>query len=148
MRISSRGLGFIAGTLLAASVAAQQTPDSLPGVQLVGAHDVVRMAQARDAVIVDTRTKNEYAEAHIKGARNIPYQEKSAKRADFDPAHDRFDLTKLPQDKAAAVVFYCNAGECWKSYKASKAAVNAGYHNVHWFRGGLPDWKANALPVE
>lgn len=107
----------------------------------------MKMSQA-GALLVDTRTRHEYAELHIKGARNIPYQERSAKSADFDATQDRFDLTKLPAEKNAAIVFYCNAGECWKSFKASTVAVKAGYVNIHWFRGGLPAWKAAALPVE
>lgn len=143
----SRAVGVVVGTMITAAALAQQTPDSLPGVQVVAAHEVVKMLSA-GAVVVDTRTKNEFAEAHIKGASNIPYVEKSAKRADFDASQDRFDLGKLPADKRAALVFYCNAGECWKSFKASKVASGAGYRNVHWFRGGLPEWKANALPVE
>lgn len=147
MRNFSRGLVFVVGTLLAATAAAQQTPDALAGAKVVQARDVRKMLDA-GAVVVDTRTKNEFAEAHIKGARNIPYKEKSAKRADFDATLDDFELAKLPADKGAALVFYCNAGECWKSYKACKLAVNAGYRSVHWFRGGLPEWKANALPIE
>lgn len=147
MRIFFRGLVFMVGTMLAATAAAQQTPDALAGAKVVQAHEVRKMLDT-GAIVVDTRTKNEFAEAHIKGARNIPYQEKSAKRADFDPALDQFDLARLPADKRAALVFYCNAGECWKSYKASRLAVKAGYHNVHWFRGGLPEWKANAMPVQ
>ncbi len=133
--------------VIATAAMAQHTPESLAGAKVVTAHQVQTMA-GTGALIVDTRTKAEFAEAHIKGASNIPYVEKSAKRADFDAAQDRFDLSKLPGDKNAAVIFYCNAGECWKSYKASKLAVSAGFRNVHWFRGGIPEWKANALPVE
>ena len=66
----------------------------------------------------------------------------------FDKALDNFDLSKLPADKNAALIFYCNAGDCWKSYKASRIAVEAGYKRIHWFRGGLPEWRARKLPVE
>ena len=90
----------------------------------------------------------EYAEKAIKGAKSVPYKEKSAKAADFDAAQDAFDLAKLPADKAAPVVFYCNAGECWKSYKASVAAIKAGYKQVNWFRGGMPEWTSKGLPTQ
>ena len=98
--------------------------------------------------LIDTRVAAEYAEAHIKGAKNVPYKEKSAKTVDFDASQDSFDLSKLPADKNAPVVFYCNGPECWKSYKASKAAVSAGYKKVQWYREGFPDWKAKGLPTE
>jgi 3-mercaptopyruvate sulfurtransferase SseA len=45
-------------------------------------------------------------------------------------------------------VFYCNAGECWKSYKASVMAIKGGHKKVNWFRGGIPEWKAKGLPTE
>jgi rhodanese-related sulfurtransferase len=133
--------------LAAGAAQAAETPGTLAGAVVVGADKVKSMAEA-GVPVFDTRVANEYAEAHIKGAKNVPYKEKSAKSTDFDPSQDSFDLKKLPQDKGAPLVFYCNAGECWKSYKASAAAVKAGYTKVHWFRGGMPEWKAKGYPVE
>lgn len=78
----------------------------------------------------------------------MPYKEKSAKAADFDASQDSFDVSKLPSDKNAPLVIYCNSGECWKSYKASVAALKAGYKKVYWFRGGFPEWKAKGYAVE
>ena len=127
--------------------AAAETPASLAGVTLVSAERAKSLAES-GAVMIDTRAANEYAEQHIKGAKSVPYREKSVKAADFDAAQDSFDLAKLPSDKAAAVVFYCNAGECWKSYKASVVAQRAGYKTIHWMRGGIPEWKSKGLPVE
>lgn len=139
---------FIALLLCAAGGAqAQFTPETLPGVKVVKADDVVAALKA-GAVVIDTRVANEYAEEHIKGARSVPYKEKSAKSVNFDAAQDSFDLSKLPADKNALIVFYCNAGECWKSYKSSVAALRAGYKNIAWFRGGMPEWKSQKLPVE
>jgi rhodanese-related sulfurtransferase len=116
-------------------------------VTVVSAEEAKALAE-RGAVIVDTRVAHEYVDQHIRGAVNVPYKEKSAKRPDFDPRPDRFDLSRLPADKSAPVIFYCNAGECWKSYKASKAAVRAGRTRVYWLRGGIPEWKAKGYPVE
>ena len=98
--------------------------------------------------VIDARVAMEYAESHIKGAISVPYKEKSAKSADFDPSKDRFDLKKLPSDKNTPILFYCNGAECWKGYKASTAAVKAGYKTVYWLRLGLPAWKAKGYPVE
>lgn len=126
---------------------AAETPTSLVGATVVTA-DQVKQLQGAGAAIIDSRVANEYAESHIKGARNVPYKEKSAKSVDFDASTDQFDLNKLPADKAAPVVFYCNAAECWKSYKASVSAIKAGYKKVNWFRGGLPEWKAKGYAVE
>lgn len=126
---------------------ASETPAALQGAKVVTA-DVVKKLLEQGVTVVDTRVANEFAEGHIKGAKSVPYKEKSTKAADFDASQDSFDLTKLPADKSAPVVMYCNAGECWKSYKASVVAMKAGYKNVHWMRGGIPEWKAKNYPVE
>jgi rhodanese-related sulfurtransferase len=78
----------------------------------------------------------------------VPYKEKSAKAVDFDRKQDQFELAKLPADKNAPLVFFCNAGECWKSYKASVVARDAGYKQVYWLRGGIPEWTAKGLPTQ
>lgn len=131
----------------ASKVHAAETPNSLAGATLISA-DQAKDLQSKGATVVDTRVANEYAEAHIKGAISVPYKEKSAKAADFDASQDSFDLGKLPGDKNAAIVMYCNAGECWKSYKASAVAIKAGYKKIHWFRGGFPEWKGKGYPTE
>jgi rhodanese-related sulfurtransferase len=130
-----------------AHAATPSTPPDLPGVTVVTAAQA-RDLMAKGVLIVDTRVANEYVEQRIKGAVSVPYKEKSAKAPDFDPRLDKFDLTKLPRDKRTPVIFYCNAGECWKSYKASMTALKAGYTKVYWLRGGIPEWKHNGLPVE
>jgi len=126
---------------------AEDTPPTLAGTSLVTAEQVKDL-MAKGVPVVDTRVANEYAEAHIKGAINVPYKEKSAKSASFNASEDSFDLSKLPTDKNADIVFYCNAGSCWKSYKASAVAAKAGYTKIHWFRGGYPEWKGKGLPTE
>ncbi len=126
---------------------AVETPDSLAGVTRVDAAKAKALVDG-GAMMVDARVANEYAESHIKGAVSVPYKEKSAKAADFDANQDSFDLSKLPSDKNTSVIFACNGAECWKSYKAAAAASKAGYKNVFWFRGGLPEWKSAGYPIE
>jgi rhodanese-related sulfurtransferase len=133
--------------LQAPQVFAADTPATLDGATLVNA-DKVKELMAKGVPVIDTRVANEYAEAHIKGAISVPYKEKSAKATNFDASQDSFDLAKLPKDKAAPLVFYCNAGECWKSYKASVVAMKNGWKQVYWFRGGMPEWKAKGFPSE
>ncbi len=140
-------LGLVVIALPALAWAGPQTPESIPGTTVVTAEKAKSMVE-KGVLIVDTRVANEYVEQHIKGAMNIPYKEKSAKSVDFDAKQDSFDLSKLPADKNTPVIFYCNAGECWKSYKSSVAAVKAGYKNVYWLRGGIPEWKTKGFPVE
>ncbi|MFZ6799634.1 rhodanese-like domain-containing protein [Undibacterium sp. Di24W] len=124
-----------------------ETPKSLNGVKVVSATEVKKMLES-GVLVVDTRVPVEFAEKSIKGAKNIPYKELSAKDVVFDASKDSFDLSKLPSDKSATIVLFCNAGECWKSYKASVVALKAGYTKLCWFRGGFPEWVAAGFPVQ
>ena len=143
------GISLIATAALLSSntTFAADTPDSLKGATVVDAAKAKTLIDAGTKVI-DARVANEYAEAHIKGADNVTYKEKSAKATNFDASQDNVDLSKLPADKSAAIIFYCNGVECWKGYKEATAAVKAGYKTVYWFRGGFPEWKAKGYPVE
>lgn len=140
--ICALALGVAANTACAAN-----TPMTLAGATMVTAEQAKKLADG-GVPVIDARVANEYAESHIKGAKNVPYKEKSGKDVKFDPKEDSFDLAKLPADKGAALIFYCNGAECWKGYKAAKTAVDAGYQKVQWLRGGIPEWKAKGYPVE
>ncbi len=137
----------LVGMCVSWSAIAAETPASLTGVKLVTAEEAKKL-QDSGVPMIDTRVAAEYAEKTVKGAKSVPYKEKSAKEVGFDASKDEFDLSKLPSDKAAPLVFFCNAGECWKSYKASIAAQKAGYTKINWLRGGLPEWVAKGLPTQ
>lgn len=122
------------------------TPRVLDGVKIVGAEEVQAL-MGKGAVLYDTRSEEEYRDKHIKGAKWLPYGEKSAKEVGFDAGKDAFDVARAG-GKDAPVIFACNGAECWKSYKSCVAARKAGYTQVYWFRGGFPEWVARGLPVE
>jgi rhodanese-related sulfurtransferase len=126
---------------------ADDNPASLAGAKLVSVEEAQKL-QAAGAALIDVRVAAEYADGHIKGALSVPYREKSAKVVNFDASQDEFALAKLPADKKAAIVIYCNGPSCWKSYKASIMAIKAGYTNINWFREGIPGWQAKGLPLE
>ena len=115
------------------------TPKALPGATVVTLPEVKALVE-NGAVLVDTRIAEEYKDKHIPGALWLPYGEKSLKDVAFDAHVDNFPgLAKL--DRNQNIVFQCNGPECWKSYKASKAAIAAGYKHIYWFRGGMPEWE-------
>jgi rhodanese-related sulfurtransferase len=123
------------------------TPTSLPGAKIISA------AQARELIakgmpVYDVRVEEEFKNGHVPGALSVPYEESSAKEVDFDQTEDKFALNKLPKDKNAAFMMYCDGTICWKSYKSAVMAIEAGWKNVYWFRGGFPEWKEAGLPVE
>jgi rhodanese-related sulfurtransferase len=123
------------------------TPRALPGATLVDAAGVAQLVQAGGVYLIDARNAEEFKAGHLPGAKLVPYVEKSAKDPDFNAKEDQFDLSQLPADKNATLVFSCNGPECWKSFKASHAAIKAGYTRVHWFRTGFPGWRDAGMQV-
>lgn len=135
------------GLMVCGAARADDTPTALTGAKLVTAEDVAQAA-ASGAMVLDARVAAEYADGHIKGAVSVPYREKSDKAVNFDASQDDFNLSKLPAEKSAPVVVYCNGPECWKSYKASILAIKAGHTNILWYREGYPNWKSKGMPTE
>jgi rhodanese-related sulfurtransferase len=93
------------------------------------------MDEKKDLVLVDTRTAEEFQEAHIKGAISIPEKV-------FDEK-----LSLLPSDKNALVVLYCNGVKCGKSKKAAKKAEAVGYRNLVIYAEGFPVWEEKGLAI-
>jgi len=122
------------------------TPTELSGVKRVSATQALELS-GRGALLVDVRTDREYNARHARGAILVPYTEKSQKEPQFDGSLDAFNgLAKL--DKSRPTVFMCNGPECWKSFKASQTAHAAGFKDVYWLRGGVPEWVRSELPTD
>lgn len=123
------------------------SPEVLPGATIPTAEQVKKL-MAQGVPLFDVRPLAHYREAHIPGAVNVPYQMNSPKEVDYDDSVDSFDVSKLPKDKNAPMIFQCNGAECWYSYKAARYMVKRGYTKVYWFRTGLPAWKGAGYPVQ
>lgn len=81
-------------------------------------------------VVVDARSKLEFETLHIKGSVNIPISSK--KFAGM--------VKKLRSSTPKPLVFYCNGRTCLKSYKAAKAAMEAGVKKVYAYDAGIFEW--------
>lgn len=42
---------------------------------------------------------------------------------------------------ARPLVFYCQSTQCWMSYNAALRAINMGFSQVYWYRGGVEAWQ-------
>ena len=93
--------------------------------------DQVRQMMARhEAVLVDVREPNEFAQEHIPGAISFPLS--------------RFDPKALPGDPSK-VVFQCATGR--RSAMAVARSQEAGMPANAHLRGGIAAWKAAGLPT-
>lgn len=116
------------------------TPKELPGAKTITAMELRALqAQSPAPVLVDVLTGE--------GHRTLPgaHWLREAGDPSFGRAEQerlRLDLEKLTGGrKSAPLVFFCLSSECWLSYNAGLRAIELGYANVYWFRGGTDAWR-------
>ena len=83
------------------------------------------MAESEDRIILDVRTKEEYAEGHIPGAICVPNETIGT------------EMPKELPDKEQLILVYCRSGN--RSKKAAEKLVKIGYTNIKEF-GGIITW--------
>jgi rhodanese-related sulfurtransferase len=93
------------------------------------------VAQKQTLILIDARSPQEYQEAHIKDAINIPEKELQK------------NITLLPEDKSALFVIYCNGVKCGKSKRLAAQIEPLGYKNILIYSEGIPVWEERALPI-
>lgn len=81
-------------------------------------------------LLIDSRTKAEYATSRLSGARHIHYKS------------DNAGLDQLPRDRK--IVVYCSIG--YRSDLLTKRLVGLGYDAINLY-GGLFEWVNRDLPV-
>lgn len=83
--------------------------------------------------ILDVRPEDEFAEAHLPGAVNVPLSQ----------LRERMD--ELPRD--LDVVAYCRGPWCVLAFEAVALLRESGL-SARRLEGGLPEWRIAGLPVE
>ncbi|MBN8531700.1 MAG: rhodanese-like domain-containing protein [Alphaproteobacteria bacterium] len=95
----------------------------------VTGEELAKLIKDKKAIVVDSRSAEDYAKGHIDGAVNLP-----ADKVDADT------LKAVSADKKAALVFYCGNVKCPASAKSAEKAHGLGYTNVHKYPGGYEEW--------
>lgn len=93
------------------------------------------MDEKKEFILVDARTKEEYQEAHLVTAINVPEKQ-------FEEL-----VSTLPADKKSLLVFYCNGSKCGKSKRTAKKATALGYTNIAIYNEGFPVWEEKNLTI-
>jgi len=99
----------------------------------ISAPEAVQLMNREKAVVVDVCSPQEYAQAHIAGARSIPLGELEAK------------LPGVVKNKAVPVIMVCASGV--RSGRAVAIARKLGYENARSLGGGLKSWRDANLPI-
>ncbi|WP_047249539.1 ArsR/SmtB family transcription factor [Chromobacterium subtsugae] len=103
------------------------------GAEAVSREALLERLRDGDALLLDVRPAEEYAQGHLPGALNIPLEMLPQR------------LAELPA--ALEIIAYCRGPFCALSVQAV-AALRAGGLAARRLADGFPDWKAAGLPVE
>lgn len=93
-------------------------------------HDLISQGSS---VLLDVRTKQEYASGHIASAINLDFNDQSF------PAQ----LSLL--DKTKNYLVYCRSGN--RSSQAIKIMQQSGFSGIVDLEGGIQSWQASNLPI-
>lgn len=122
---------------------AQQAPrifqavvgDSQPVTPEISTAELQRILAEGRVPVLDVRSAQEYAIAHIPGS--INYFERELEL-----------ITAAYPDRDAPLVLYCNGPYCGKSRRLSAELVKRGYTGVRRYQLGLPVWRALGNTVQ
>lgn len=103
-------------------------------VKEVSVHEMTLLINREDAVVLDTRSANDFKAGHITGARQIKAEELREK-----------NFGKLEKYKDTPIIIVCAMGN---SARAVAASMNKqGYTKVNVLKGGMNAWQQAGLPV-
>lgn len=93
----------------------------------------VQLINREKAVLIDVCEPNEFAAAHVAGARNIPLASLEGHKS-------------LPSNKTLPVVLICQSGA--RAGRAAATLRKLGYEKAQVLGGGMKSWRDANLPVE
>lgn len=103
------------------------------GQRPISVHDAVRLMNAKDAIVVDTRSAGDFKKGHILNARHVPMAGIESRAKEISKATDK------------TIICYCGAGTV--ATQAAAKLRKLGYTDVHALKGGINGWQADGLPV-
>jgi rhodanese-related sulfurtransferase len=105
-----------------------------PGTGALTAPAAVQLINREKGIVVDVSETDEFAAAHVAGARNVPLGQLEQR------------LPEVVKNKALPVILVCATGA--RANRALATARKLGYERAQVLAGGLKAWKDANLPVE
>ena len=122
------------------------TPTSIPGGQVIGTQQLAQLLQGGQGRVLLLDVYG--GQQHLPGAESAG---PAAQGGSFDDAVQQGFGQYLKRatggDTSRLIVVYCGGVQCWSSYNAGLRAIQLGYRNVAWYRGGIEAWQQAGLPL-
>lgn len=104
------------------------------GAVLMNAHQAKELSGKPEALFLDVRTPQEYAQGHIRNARHIPLAELGGR------------IAEIAAWKEKSVLVYCLSGG--RSASAANLLGKNGFTKVYNLTGGIGAWMEAGFEVE
>jgi rhodanese-related sulfurtransferase len=131
MRVPGTGRALVAGLValaLWAPLACAEPPAGISQQELLSA-----LESSSPPLVLDVRTPGEFAEGHVPGAINVPYDQVSGR------------LDEIRAAEGQQLVVYCESGR--RAGMAEEVLRGAGYDGVRQLEGNMRAWRENDLPL-
>jgi rhodanese-related sulfurtransferase len=107
-----------------------------PGGSALSTLQATQLINHEDALMLDVRDSDAYAQAHIINARNIPMAQLEERAAEL----------ARQKGKTRPVIVHCDTGN--RSGAGAALLTKQGFEKVFTLSGGIAAWKQAGLPVE
>lgn len=95
--------------------------------------DAFLAAPPANALVLDVRSREEFASGHIANAVNVPHDELASR------------LSELSGGEGRSVVVYCERGG--RAGMAATVLADAGYSSVLHLEGDMSEWRSQGRPL-
>jgi rhodanese-related sulfurtransferase len=105
---------------------------------IISLEESLRLYESGAGLFLDARPESEYAQGHIKGALNFPWQDL-----------DRYFIGVLEKLYGQeAIITYCDGEACDLGHELSLFLKDSGFENVYVLVNGWSLWLEAGLPTE
>jgi rhodanese-related sulfurtransferase len=111
--------------------------DAAGDSMVIGLEEAGRLFERATALFLDARPESQYAEGHIAGALNLPWQE----------AESRFLELADRMEGADTIIVYCDGEHCDLSHQLALFLKKMGFENVRVLVNGWTVWRQAGRPI-
>jgi hypothetical protein len=127
------------------------TPRTFPDGNLLTTrqlYDALASGKLKDAGFLLIDAWSDLQHPTIPTAKRLPVAGKGGAFGDATQTKMFDEINRLTQNWKAPVVFFSRDAKSWECYNAALRAIEMGFGQVYWYRGGLASWRAADQPVE
>jgi len=115
--------------------AAGENIEAPAALTLADAHQALNR---KNAIFADARSPEDFRQAHISGAINLPAMDQEA----------WLDRVMTDLDPALTIIAYCSNANCHLARELADTLIAAGFQHVFYLKAGLDVWREQGLPTE